>query len=479
LERPFFDNTFFEFIIEPNDFMINIENFEHTHLVVKNWHVLKNENWCVLGRNGSGKQYLDQLLMGELLPESVDKLILPNADKIGMVSFESQQDVYEHELKIDATNFTDTNDTGTKAKDFLPQDKLNDPLITEFGLSHRLESGYRQLSTGEGRKLLILQAIFSGVELLVCDNPFDSLDETSCIALSNALERLSTTNINVLLMLSNRQDIPTWCNNIAFIERGQLNVIGKLESDETKRQLDALLTPKPDDGSWPTHMQKLSDYKHPYLVKLTKGKVHYNGVNVFENLDVAIKPLQHTLITGANGSGKSTLMQLITGDCTQCYSNDIHVLGYKRGSGESIWELKKHMGIVSSELHRQYRVNGDLLTVVLSGFYDSIGLYQQPEYHQIEIAQQWLKKIGLLDYQQVSFRSLSYGEQRLALIARALIKSPYLLILDEPTQGLDELNRHRLLNFLEHLAEQKHSTMLLVSHRKDEFLPIFKQHIQL
>jgi len=459
--------------------MIKIKNFEHAKLMIKNWQVSKNENWCILGRNGSGKQYLDQLLTGALQANSVDEFKLPDVGKVGMVSFESQQDIYEHELKIDTTDYIDANDVGTKAKDFLPKDKWNDILISEFGLSHRLESGYRQLSTGEGRKLLILQAIFNGVELLVCDNPFDSLDEASCIALSQALERLSKNGINVLMMLSNRQDIPVWCNNIAFIERGQLDAIGKLDNEETKRQLDALLTPVPDDVSWPTNMKELCDYNHPYLVKLNKGKVHYNGINVFEDLDVHIKPLQHTLITGANGSGKSTLMQLITGDCTQCYSNDIHVLGYKRGSGESIWELKKHMGIVSSELHRQYRVNGDLLTVVLSGFYDSIGLYQQPEHHKIEIARQWLAKIGLLDHQHTSFRSLSYGEQRLALIARALVKSPYLLILDEPTQGLDELNRHRLLNFLEHLSEQKHSTMLLVSHRKDEFLPIFEQHIKL
>ncbi len=459
--------------------MINITNFDHTHLSIKKWQVLENESWCVLGRNGSGKQYLDQLLTGELHSDIIDEFTVPDADKVGMISFESQQDVYEHELKIDSSDDKNTNDIGTKAKDFLPQDKLNDELITEFGLGHRLESGYRQLSTGEGRKLLILQAIFNGVELLVCDNPFDSLDEASCIALSNALERLSKNGINVLLMLNNRQDIPTWCDKIAFIERGQLDVIGKLENDETKRQLDALLTPLPDDVSWPTNMQELCDYKHQYLVKLNKGKVHYNGVNVFEDLDVHIKPLQHTLITGPNGSGKSTLMQLITGDCTQCYSNDIHVMGYKRGSGESIWELKKDMGIVSSEFHREYRVNGDLLTVVLSGFYDSIGLYQQPEKHQIDIARQWLDKIGLLAHQHSSFRSLSYGEQRLALIARALVKSPYLLILDEPTQGLDELNRHRVLNFLEHLSEQKHSTMLLVSHRKDEFLSIFEQHIKL
>jgi molybdate transport system ATP-binding protein len=459
--------------------MINIVNFEHNKLTIKNWQLGENENWCVLGRNGSGKQYLNQLLSGALEPTNVEQLQAPDKDKVGIISFEMQQDTYEHTLKIEAPDDVDTDDVGTKAKNFLPQDRLNDPLISEFGLSHRLETRYIQLSTGESRKLLILQAIFSGIELLVCDNPFDSLDSESCAALSIALERLSKTGVTVLLMLSNRQDIPVWCHNIAFIERGRFDVIGKLDNIDTKNQLDALLSPAPDKTSWPENMQELSDYKHSHLVKLSKGTVHYNGVNVFENLNVEIKPLQHTLITGANGSGKSTLMQLITGDCQQCYSNDINVLGYKRGSGETIWELKKHMGIVSSELHRQYRVNGDLLTVVLSGFYDSIGVYQQTTPYQVNIARQWLDKIGLLAQQNSLFQSLSYGEQRLALIARALVKSPYLLILDEPTQGLDELNRHRVLNFLEHLATQEHSTMLLVSHRKDEFLPIFKQHIKL
>jgi molybdate transport system ATP-binding protein len=463
--------------------MINIINFEHKKLTIKKWQVVKNEPWCVLGKNGSGKQYLDQLLTGQLQAQSIGELSLPEIDKVAMVSFESQQRVYENELKMDATDYLDANDVGTKAKEFIPQDRLTDPLIKEFGLSHRLESGYRQLSTGEGRKLLILQAIFNGVELLICDNPFDSLDDVSCLALSKALAHLSKgkskNNVTVILMLSNRQDIPSWCNNIAIIERNQLDVIGKLENDETKRQLDVLLKPTEDNSDWPIGFNHYSDYQHPFLVKLKKGKVHYNGVNVFENLDLSIKPLQHTLITGRNGSGKSTLMQLITGDCTQCYSNDLHILGIKRGTGESIWELKKQMGIVSSELHRQYRVNGDLLTVVLSGFYDSIGLYQKPERHHIELARQWLNKVDLLALQNTPFQQLSYGEQRLALIARALVKSPLLLILDEPTQGLDELNRHRILNFLEHIAQQKQSTMLLVSHRKDEHLSLFKQHINL
>ena len=120
--------------------MIKITNFQHPELAIKNWQVLENESWCVLGRNGSGKQYLDQLFTGTLQPEAVDDFTIPHVDKVGMVSFESQQEVYEQELKLDASDFIDANDIGTKAKDFLPQDKLNDALISEFALSHRLET---------------------------------------------------------------------------------------------------------------------------------------------------------------------------------------------------------------------------------------------------------------------------------------------------------------------------------------------------
>lgn len=459
--------------------MINIVNFEHDKLAIKQWQLLENENWCVLGRNGSGKQYFNQLLIGELLPTSCEQLALPPNDKVAIISFEAQQDIYEAVLEKVSPDYVDINQAMIKAKNFLPENKWHDPLVTEFGLSQRLDTSYLQLSTGESRKLLILQSIFQGVDLLVCDNPFDSLDIASCTALSSAFARLSQAGITIVLLLSNRQDIPPWFDNIAFIERGQFSVLGNLTDDSTKHQLDALLTPAADDIPWPDTVQQLADYQHTFLVELIQCTVRYGGVSVFEDINVTIKPLQHTLITGANGSGKSTLMQLITGDCPQCYSNNIHVLGYKRGSGESIWELKAQMGIVSAELHRQYRVSVDLLTVILSGFYDSIGLYQAATQKQLTIAAQWLDKIGLFAQRHQLFQQLSYGEQRLVLIARALVKSPYLLILDEPTQGLDELNRHRVLNFLEHLATQKHSTMLLVSHRQDELLSIFEQHIKL
>jgi molybdate transport system ATP-binding protein len=170
---------------------------------------------------------------------------------------------------------------------------------------------------------------------------------------------------------------------------------------------------------------------------------------------------------------------MITGDNPKCYANDLRIFGIQRGSGESIWELKRDMGIVSPDLHRNYRAPGTTRQVVLSGLFDSIGLYRRPTGIQERRAMQWLEWIGLAGRAGQPFRRLSFAEQRLVLIARALIKLPRLLILDEPTQGLDNHNRAGLLDFLEQIAANRISTVLYVSHRQDEYRPFFRRHIRL
>ena len=215
------------------------------------------------------------------------------------------------------------------------------------------------------------------------------------------------------------------------------------------------------------------------LVKLTEGKVQYGDTLIFDGIDLTVTQGAHTLLTGANGSGKSTLLSLITGDHPQCYGNDLHILGFRRGSGESIWEVKKQIGIVTPDLHRNHRVAGTALHITLSGFFDTIGLYDDPDSTQIAHARQWLALVGLEQHSSTPYKQLSYGEQRLVLIARALVKQPALLILDEPTQGLDEVNRHRVMFFLEHLSSQKRTTIIMASHRLDEQLPFFSQHLAL
>lgn len=459
--------------------MINIQQLRHPNLSIPAWHVSEGEAWCLMGRNGSGKQWVTALLAGELTGYSADTADLPTTASVGVISFERQQQIFEHELAIDESDLTDDVDYGTPVRDFFPADQLDHPLIDQLHMRHKLDNGYRQLSTGESRKVLIIQSVLNGARVLLCENPFDSLDIDSCAILSKALGQIAQ-HISVVLLLNNVQDIPDWCQQIAVVEGSELSVLGKWHSAPVEEALNALFDTRPlvsDD--WPEPPFPLAHFELASLAELRQLNVRFGDNVVFDNYNVRIEPLQHTLITGSNGSGKSTLMQLITGDCPLCYSNDVTVFGMRRGSGESIWDIKRHIGIVSAELHRNYRVRCDVLSVVCSGFFDSIGVYEQPDKVQINHALHWLRMVGMESLARQAFQKCSYGEQRLALIARALVKSPLMLILDEPTQGLDSLNRWRVLRFIERIASFQHSTIVLVSHRLDERLALFTQHIDL
>jgi molybdate transport system ATP-binding protein len=170
---------------------------------------------------------------------------------------------------------------------------------------------------------------------------------------------------------------------------------------------------------------------------------------------------------------------VITGDHPACYTCDLTLFGIRRGTGESIWDIKQHMGIVSPDLHRNFRVPGSVLACILSGLFDSIGLYQPVTETQEKKAMAWLSRLNMQSRASVPFRDLSYADQRLVLIARALIKGPELLILDEPTQGLDAPNRMAVLDFLAEVAKDGLGTILYVSHREDEGRSFFVQRIRM
>jgi molybdate transport system ATP-binding protein len=206
--------------------------------------------------------------------------------------------------------------------------------------------------------------------------------------------------------------------------------------------------------------------------------VQYDETYQFRDFNWQLMPGEHTQVAGPNGCGKSTLLGLITGDHPQCYRNNLNVLGFQRGQGESIWQIKKHLGYVSGTLHRDYRVSGNVLTAIVSGLTDSIGVYQAVGETEKELAMSWLKLIGLEGKWNSAFKQLSMGEQRLVLIARALIKQPPLIILDEPTQGLDDFNRFYVLSIVERILENGPTTLLFVSHRQDETLSCITKRLE-
>lgn len=458
---------------------MKIKNLHTQDLEISDLTIPSGESVCFAGSNRSGILSLFNILARKINPENVEMLDLPQAAE--EVSFATQQEIYETELDNDETDFMNRQDTGTPARQFLFFPEKHMGLIAAFKMDQLLDKGYRELSTGQTRKLVLLSKITKGVKTLLLLSPYDGLDTASRKELNLSFKLMQDKGVQVLLFVHNTTDIPAWCRHLVFIDSGNLIYSGA-KSDVDKQTLQQLENMTPDFKGQLSDMNKYVDtsvIRKTPLIELNNGTAAYSGKTVFSNLSLKIFKGDHTLISGPNGSGKSTLLHLFTGEHPACYQNDLKVFGTQRGSGESIWDIKKQMGIISSDLHRNYRVPGSLLACVLSGLYDSIGLYRKVSFEEKQVAQKWLDRIGLSEKSGSPFRNLSFADQRLALIARALIKSPQILILDEPTQGLDQANRRAILDFIEMLAEEQYTTVLYVSHREDEFRNFFTQQIRM
>jgi molybdate transport system ATP-binding protein len=345
-----------------------------------------------------------------------------------------------------------------------------------------LQRAFRALSTGETKKLLLAKAILSQPELLILDEPWDGLDKQACVDFNVLLLDISTQT-TLILVLNRLSEVPIFCQQLVLMQSGSIQWQTQVTDDLTEQlihisqlqhmQQQDLVLPAKDTDSFAPHPLDT----HAALVKITQAKVNYADNIVFRNLNWTIQPQQHWQVTGPNGSGKTCLLNLITGDHPQCYVNDIYVFGYQRGSGESIWQIKQYIGYLSNAFHLDYRVNCSLLHVVLSGFYDSIGMYQQATKNQMALAHQWLALMGIENQTATPFQELSFGDQRLVLIARAMVKHPALLILDEPCNGLDDINRLKVLALIDILAREGRTTLLYVNHHQEDVIPSIKHHL--
>ena len=448
-----------------------------------NWQVKQGEHWVLLGKNGSGKSALTATLIGQAVRESGERN--STIKHVAIVSSDAQKQLLNQELvreqeddapslvrdilysASDAADDVDSFDGNTLDLALCQQ------LIEAFDFERLLSRHFRDLSTGETRKLLLIKALSAKPALIVLDEPFEGLDAHSVTKLRDILDALSSderTDISFILVLNRLDHIPAFVTHYGYVNNGQLQHTLANPAEEQITDLLKLLHIGTTSLSIPKaeHSQVDKAFTGEVLVNLQNAKVAYGGEAVFKNLNWTIKKHQHWQLTGRNGSGKTCLLNLITGDNPQCYNNDIKVFGYQRGNGESIWQIKQHIGYISNALHMDYRVGASALHTVISGFFDSIGLYQPPTDEQKNIAMQWLELLGLDNKQGTPFTQFSYGDQRMLLIARAMVKHPTLLILDEPCLGLDEANRLRVLMLIEKICEASESTVIYVNHHRED-----------
>ncbi len=435
------------------------------------WQVDKGQCWVVTGPNGSGKSALVAALAGE---GELESGMRNSGDfSIAVVSLEEQSRLIDRERQRDDSDLTDEINEGTPVQEMLDEAcrdlDLQQRLIRDLGLESLLTRGFRKLSTGETRKVLLIRALTSLPDLLLLDEPFEGLDVATVPRIAALLDELSGST--TLVMSLNRLDeIPDCTSHALRLESGQiaqqfecsgghqaarlLDQISQIRSDiELPPPETVIDSPLNADGS---------------LVALNSVRVAYTDDVVFEDLDWHIYPGSHWQVKGPNGSGKTCLLNLITGDHPQCYVNDIRLFGFQRGQGESIWQIKQYLGFVSTGLHWDYRLSVGLRNVIVSGFHDSIGLYQSATDRQRELADAWLELLGLSDQATLPFSSLSYGEQRVVLIARAMVKHPPVLLLDEPCLGLDEANRQLVLSLTDRICEEGATTIVYVTHHEED-----------
>src|SRR6185369_16489368 len=395
------------------------------------------QSWVITGENGSGKSAIAQALAGGLdvasrSASSGAGTQLPAASSVALISFERQRDIVFDERYHDDGEFVEGGvDPGTQARDFILRRRRGDPATGDSPLSARLDElarrlgiepvlgrGLKYLSTGEIRKVLLCRELLREPAWLVFDEPYEGLDSATRLVLSAELDRLvnaSRTDASatrVLIITDRYEHVPEGTTHVLHIDDRRVAFAGPRADFEARgipKELRGLATDEAESlghslaetlaeraAARPT--VALSDAPSAPLVLMRKVTVSYAERRVLDELNLEIARGQHTLVRGPNGCGKTTLLNLINGDNPQVYANDVTICGMKRGSGESVWDVKKQLGQVSYALHVEYayRCTANLIECVLSGFYDSIGLYQEPGYAEIHAAERWLSVVGLL-----------------------------------------------------------------------------------
>lgn len=434
------------------------------------------ESWAFVGANGSGKSSLARVLASELPPGK--GAFSSTFHRPTRLSLEQLQKLVAEEWARNNTDLLSPGeeDSGRTAAEII-QDSVHDAarceqLAAQFGITGLLQRRFKYLSTGETRKTLLCQALMSQPDLLILDEPFDGLDVDSRVNLAAVLSGLHQQQCTVILVLNRFDDIPDFVNRVGVLAECTLTHVGSRQAILAEalvaqlahsEKLAGMTLPEPDNAGDVTALNEGEP-----LITLRDGVVSYNDTPILNHLNWQVEPGQHWQIVGPNGAGKSTLLSLVTGDHPQGYSNDLTLFGRRRGSGETIWDIKQHIGYVSSSLHLDYRVSSSVKNVVISGFFDSIGIYQAVSDRQQTLAREWLHLLGMTALADAPFHGLSWGQQRLVLIARALVKHPALLILDEPLQGLDPINRQLVRRFVDVLIGEGQTQLLFVSHHAED-----------
>jgi len=457
------------------------------------FNITQGQNWALIGESGSGKSALLQTIAGrfnvtggEVKYHFFDEFLVhhpANADGLTHHKLIALVESKHHfKNRSNTSNFyyqqrynsSDSEDALT-VDEYLQSihpaagDNLYwniEKVISTLNLIHLRSKELIKLSNGETKRLMLAAALLKNPALLLLDTPLTGLDVQTRAAFSLMIDEIIASGITVI-MATSPYEIPEAITHIAHLQDGEITqqltkskfkpeLFTQNAADNIdKEQLKALLTAEPK----PTYT---------YMVKMNNVNIRYGENQVLKNVNWQILPGERWALLGPNGAGKSTLLSLINGDNPQAYANDIILFDKQRGTGESIWDIKKKIGFVSPELHQYFPTDNSCLQVIESGYYDTLGLFRPSQPKRAETALKWMQALEIDKYARTLLKNIPASAQRLCLLARALIKNPDLLIFDEPCQGMDTHQQAHFKQIVNTICDLSDVTLIYVTHYQHE-----------
>ncbi|AMQ01823.1 putative ABC-type molybdenum transporter, ATP-binding protein [Pedobacter cryoconitis] len=462
---------------------LNLKYHHKPVLQELNWTIKRHENWLLRGISGSGKTSLAKAIAGLVkfqgdieINFDTERNLAPTVhyvanwyqfkDLEGQSNFYYQQRYNKQATETTATVRAELESYGKKHQ---LQFSEAEQLLAALGFSDLIDSTLIQLSSGEHKKLQLVSALWLKPQLLIIDQPYNGLDKLSRHHLNLLFEEITAAG-TTLILISNDKLFPPCVHRFGEISGGQLIEISAnehtLEFDEQESK------PIPD------FLKEAPVSSADSVIRMIDVNVSYGEKQVLKNINWEVKAGEKWLLQGPNGSGKSTLLSLITGDHPQAYANNLYLFGHQRGSGESIWDIKKRIGLISPELHWYFDPLATVKHSIISGFFDSSGLFREADYTKKTQAAELIDYFGLTEYQDTLLNQLPLGKQRLAFLARTIIKNPELLILDEPCQGLDQQQTQYFNKLVDELCKNG-TTLIYVGHFETQLPACIEKRILL
>lgn len=446
--------------------------------------IKSGEHWAIIGPSGSGKTGLLQLLAGQLHFSAGTV-----AGKAGTVfgtkkwweiaalvntkhGFKTNDGVtgFYYQQRFNAGDITDTITVGEHLEKLMTLHGVDNAEIdhlNEYLQTNRLkEKLLIQLSSGETRRLLIAGALLKHPKLLLLDMPLTGLDAEGKSVFDRLLLELAQKNCTVVLTTTSSA-VPQNVSWIGMMENVQLKQqISRIEFESYRTEIKNQTSI--DDVQLHRLLDAGARVAYEKMVSMQDVSIRYGDTVIFNRLNWDVKPGEKWALIGENGSGKSTLLSLINGDHPQAYANNIVLFDRKRGTGESIWDIKKNTGFVSAELYQYFPSDQTCTQIIESGFYDTIGLFRPEQPARAVRIRAWMELLEIYGYAKRLFRQAPAGVQRMVLLIRALIKSPPLLLLDEPAQGLDDEQQAQLKSIITEISANPAITLIYVTHQWSE-----------